>query len=300
VIVDGHLHLFRRLSPDYPRAVHELFPADREALAEDFLKVMAENGVGQAVVVPLSPDDAYLEDCLRAYPRTFVGVAVHGESDPAPEQRLQEVTDKGIKGLRVSWLGNPGTRRAEDLPLYPTLKKMAEGGQKLWFYAPPDQLPLLTMAIAALPDLKVVLNHLGFFPTGFSIGSDGLPHIPSELPAPTLPAVVALARHPSVYVMFSGQYGFSKKPYPYDDLTGTVRALFDAYGPERMFWASDYPWIARTPGYGRILELPSLQLPNLSARDRDMVMRGTASRLFDLDEADGPSPQGKSSSSIKA
>ena len=299
MIVDGHLHLFRRLSRDYPRAVHELFPAEREALAEDFVKVMAANGVGHAVVVPLSPNDEYLVDCLREHPGTFAGVAVNDDSGPNPEARLDEVTRLGMQGLRVGRLGEPGTRRAEDLPLYPTLRKMAEGGQKVWFYATPDQLPLLTMLTAALPDLRVVLNHLGLFPTGFTMGPDGLPRIPMELPAPTLPGVVALARRPNVYVMLSGQYGFSKVGYPYDDLTSTVRTLFDAYGPQRMFWASDYPWIAQKPGYSKLIELPSRQLPNLSAADLDMIMRGTASQLFGFEEGGVP-PQGSSSSSISA
>jgi predicted TIM-barrel fold metal-dependent hydrolase len=286
VIVDGHVHLFRPVARDYPRAVHELFPAGRQALAEDFRKVMAANHVGRAVVVPVSPDDAYLVDCLQAYPRSFVGVAVLGDKNPDPMQRLRDVTDLGIKGLRLGWLGDPGSRRAEDLPLYPTLQRMAEGGQKVWLYATPDQLPLLELVTAALPDLRVVLNHLGFFPTGFTVDSDGRPHISTELPAPTLPSVLALAKHPNVYVMLSGQYGFSRLPYPYDDLTSTVRALFDAYGPGRMFWASDYPLIAFNPGYGKLIELPSRQLPSLSAGDLDMIMRGTASQLFDLD--DGP------------
>jgi hypothetical protein len=72
---------------------------------------------------------------------------------------------------------------------------------------------------------------------------------------------VALARRPNVYVMLSGQYGFSNVGYPYDDLTSTVRTLFDAYGPQRMFWASDYPWIAQKPGYGKLIELPKPDKP---------------------------------------
>jgi predicted TIM-barrel fold metal-dependent hydrolase len=297
VIVDGHFHLFRRVSADYPRAVHDLFPPEREALAEDFLTVMAANGVSRGVVVPVSPDDAYLLDCLRLYPRSFVGVAVLDEKDPDPLERLKHVTDLGIQGLRVPWLGDPGTRRAEELPLYPTLQRMAKGGQKVWFYAPPDQLPLLEMVTAALPDLNVVLNHLGFFPTGFTLGSDGLPHIPTDLPAPTLPSVVALARRPNVYVMLSGQYGFSKLPYPYDDLTTTVRALFDSYGPDRMFWASDYPWIAVNPGYDRMIELPNRQLPHLSAADLDKIMGGTVSRLFGLEDLGAESDERPASGS---
>jgi predicted TIM-barrel fold metal-dependent hydrolase len=285
VIVDGHLHLFRRLSPDYPRAVHALFPPEREALAEDLLQLMAANGVDRAVVVPLSPDDDYLLDCLRTYPDSFFGVGVHGDKVQDPEGRLQQVIAAGIDGLRVGWLGEPGTRRAEDLPLYPALQRMAEGGQKLWFYAPPDQLPLITMVAAALPDLRIVLNHLGFFPTGFTIRPNGLPFIETELPAPTLPGVLALAKYRHVYVMLSGQYGFSNQAYPYDDLASTSQALFDAFGPDQMFWASDYPWIAEDPGYGRMVELPARQLPDLSGTDRDKIMGGTAAKLFRIDGA---------------
>src|SRR5262245_5078212 len=108
VIVDGHIHLFRRLSPEYPRATHELFPPEREALAEEFLDVMAANRVDRAVVVPLSPNDEYLEECLRNHPRSFSGVAVNSDPGPAPEERLQRIAEAGIQGLRVGWLGEAG------------------------------------------------------------------------------------------------------------------------------------------------------------------------------------------------
>ena len=295
MIIDGHIHLFKRQSAAYPRAVSELFPPQRESLAEEFLGLMARHDVARAVVVPLASEDKYLRDCLSQYPGSFVGVAVQDEADPdargSQERRAKELR---VRGLRVSRLGAPGTRRAEDLDLYPALDGMADRGEKLWFYAPPDQLPLLALVPAALPNLTVVLNHLGFCPTGFVVGPDGLPHIESELPAPTLPLVLALAKHPNTFVMVSGQYGYSKQAYPYGDLTSTVRAIFDAYGPDRMFWASDYPWIARAPGYERMIELPSYELPHLSTSDLDSIMRRTVSRIFDLEETLEVSAEGLS------
>jgi L-fuconolactonase len=284
VIIDGHLHLFRKLSPEYPRAVHDLFPPEREALAEEYLGVMAANGVDRAVVVPLSPDDEYLVEILREHPRSFMGVGVHADRTPVAEGRQRRLVDAGIQGLRLSWLGEPGTRRAEDLALFPTLRWMAERSHKVWFYAAPEQLPLLDLVATALPDLPIVMNHLGFCPTSFRLLPNGLPHIDTELPAPTLPAVLELARHPNIHVMLSGQYGFSQQPYPFDDTISTVRALVDTFGPSRMFWASDHPWILREPGYDRLLELPSLQLPDISADDLALIMGGTAARLFGVDD----------------
>ena len=40
---------------------------------------------------------------------------------------------------------------------------------------------------------------------------------------------------------------------PYRDLDEIVRALADAFGPQRMLWASDYPWTRDVPGYATLL-----------------------------------------------
>src|SRR3712207_7245721 len=49
-------------------------------------------------------------------------------------------------------------------PALPILRYLAEEGLLLWTYLPPNQLPLLPDVVRQLPDLRVVLNHLGFCP----------------------------------------------------------------------------------------------------------------------------------------
>jgi L-fuconolactonase len=270
--VDAHLHVFVQPSDRYPRDVEELYPAGMEAPVERLLKVMDATGVDQAVLVPLSPHDEYLRACLERYPGRFAGIGVHDPAAPDPVAALRrrvEVT--GIQGLRVHHLGDPDAPAPEALETFPLLAALAEGGLKLWFYAPPDQLNLLGGILEALPGLQVVLNHLGFCPAGYRIDEHGRPRIDTELPPPTLPAVLELARFPDVHVMLSGQYAFSREPYPYRDLEPVVAAVHRAYGADRLLWASDFPWIADEPGYARQLALVDELLPHLQPAERDAI-----------------------------
>lgn len=292
MIIDAHLHVFAPATSDYPRPVDALAPAGRQAPVEDLLAVMDAAGVDRAVLVPLGPEDRYVAECRAAHPDRFaaIGVADHDVTgrtpgiDPVRALRRRTAAS-GIRGLRMNRLGDPAAPITES-PAWPVLRHLADNGLLVWFYAPPDQLPLLDLALTALPDLRVVLNHLGFCPPASGSGWDlavdehRRPHITTELPPPTLPAVLALARHPNLHVHFSGQYAFSQAGFPYPDLAPIGRALYDAYGAGRLLWASDYPWTRDVPGYARLTGLPRIHLPGLRPGEYDAILGGTAHRLL--------------------
>jgi L-fuconolactonase len=278
--IDGHLHVFLSQRDDPEREVSELVPAEREAPVELLVETMTAHGVDGAVLVPLGPERAYVARCLEASPDRFVGVCVADESlyaDPAHE--LRERAAAGFLGVRMSRLGEPG-RPLRDSRVYPTLAGMAAEGLVLWHYAPPEQLPLLREALELLPALTVCLNHLGFCPERMDVDEHGRPQLRTTLPPATLPAVLELTGFPRVHVMLSGLYGWSEEPLPYRDLTGVVQALYESYGADRLFWASDFPWILEEPGYGALLELPDSHLPSLTDAERTDIFGGTVERIF--------------------
>ena len=108
----------------------------------------------------------------------------------------------------------------------------------------------------------------------------GRPQFFQPRPPPTLPDVLRLAAAPHVYLMFSGQYAFSREQPPYADLTPVVRPLLDAFGASRTLWASDWPWIAEHPGYRQLVDLPRQMLPDASSAEIANILGGTALRLF--------------------
>lgn len=284
MIVDGHLHLFRPAAV-VPRVVDELAPPERDAPVEELLDLHARAGVDAAVMVPLGPEDGYLGEVLRRFPRRFAGVAVasaatEGRAGADPVGDLLRRRDAvPFHGLRVRWLGDPAQPLAAS-PMLPVLRRLRADGLVLWSYLPREQLGLLEQLVAALPDLPVVLNHLGFCPHRMRVDAAGRPWFDQPLPPPTLPRILRLAERPQVNLMFSGQYAFSRQPPPYPDLAPVVHPLLDAFGAGRTMWASDWPWISHDPGYDRLLTLPRLTFPAASATEIADLMGGTAARLF--------------------
>jgi L-fuconolactonase len=59
-----------------------------------------------------------------------------------------------------------------------------------------------------------------------------------------------------------------------------AQRLLKIFGPNRMLWASDFPWITKEPGYQEQLALVDKLLPNLSTEDRAKICGGNAEELF--------------------
>lgn len=281
IVVDGHVHVFARKSEPYPRAADALAPAAREASDEELLAAMDAAGVERAVLVPLGSEDRYVLECVDRHPTRFSAVSVLDAAAPDPMPRFRSQTaHPAVRGVRMFGLGGPAPGDPGERPMFPVLREMERRGLVLWWYGPTEDLPALTRALEALPGLRVAMNHMGFSPQGMTVDEFGRPRIAATIPPPTLPTVLALSRFPGVHVMLSGAYAFSRQGYPYRDMAPVARALMDAFGARRMFWASDHPWIAHEPGYREMAALPRHLLGEIGPAAEAEVMGGTALRLL--------------------
>ena len=284
MIVDGHAHVFRPAVVS-PRSVDELADEARDAPVEELRTVMRTHGVEAAVLVPLDPHDDYVREAVQSDPSTFAAVAVadrtvQGRDGGDPTEALRRRRERfGFHALRTQWLGDPGTSIRQS-PFFPVLAELAEEGLHLWSYLPRDQFPLLEDLARELPDLRIVLNHLGFCPHDMWVDAHGRPRFDEPFPEGALAGVLALGKHPGIHVMFSGQYALSHEDPPYRDLHGPVHLIAEAFGAGRMLWASDYPWISDVPGYGAVLDLCRQTFPDASVEELADIRGGTALRLF--------------------
>ncbi len=279
--VDGHAHLFAGTTVER-RAVDELAPAERTASIEDLWAVADPVGVRAAVLVPLDRDDRTCAAALAAWPGRCAGVAVAGPEDHGPQagdalRRRRE--SYRFDAVRLRWLAQPGTELTAS-PAWPLLRAMAEDDLVLWAYLPPDQVDHLSTLTALLPELRVVLNHFGFAPSGMQVDEFRRPRFPGALDAPTRRRVAALADRHQVHLMISGHYALTRSAPPYPDLVAASRELVAAFGAERCLWGSDFPWPAVEPGYRRTLEAAEHGLGPLRPDERDQIFGGTARRLF--------------------
>lgn len=283
-IVDAHAHVFRPAAI-YPRGVDQLAPASRDAPVQDLLEIMADNGVDATVLVPLDAHDNYVAHVLVEYPKTFAAIAVatSAELQVGGARGVESLRRRrnwfGFHGLRTQWLGEPG-HPVTDSPTLPILRYLADQGLLLWTYLPPDQLPLLSEVVRELPELRVVLNHLGFCPHNMRVDEYRRPRFDDPFPEATVQQVLRLSESSGVHLMLSGQYALSSQGPPYPDLFRVTRRLAEAYGPRRILWASDYPWIRDVPGYRAMLDVIPAVLPDLDSDDLARVLGGNARSLF--------------------
>ena len=281
-VIDAHLHLFKKASQEYPRDCGSFYPSEREALVEDYLEVMVANNVKHAVIVPLGIEIKYLTEILNTYPEKVAGVAVldYESLDPCKDVR-QWKHEIGISGVRVMGnLGDPSVNRFQDLVLAKLLREMESLNLILWFYGSLDQLKLIHLVAKELPNLTIVLNHLGFCQQGFSVDNFRRPHIEIKLPPPSVLIVEALAEFKNVFVKFSGEYGFSHEDFPYLDVAPIAQRVLKVFGPKRLLWASDWPWIEVNPSYSSLISLTEVYFNSISAQDCQDIMGGNAKKLF--------------------
>ena len=291
VRIDAHLHVFAKASKQFPREETDLAPSAREETVEKFLDCMQAHDIDQAMLVQIGgaqiAEHAYLQHCLQAYPDRFLGIGLIPADCADPGAHMDRLAaDGGIVGFRLGTLGGPRDPFApvdvRTFTSYPIWQHAAERDYVLWLYLRAADAHLTAYLVEAFPQVRVVFNHLGICPGEgkFRIDEHGRPRIETPSYNPSQHTVYRLARYENVAVLLSGQYAFAKEAYPYRDLMGWHRTLYSDFGPHRLMWASDAPWIYGEPGYGALTTVLDELLPQLSESERAAIMGGTAQRFL--------------------
>jgi predicted TIM-barrel fold metal-dependent hydrolase len=125
-------------------------------------------------------------------------------------------------------------------------------------------------AARAHPSLPILCHHLAGIGGGAGGREDGLRRV---LPSASLP---------NVFVKVSGFYYGSQTPweYPNGEMLWVVRALYEAFGPHRLCWGSDYPVVRRALTYRQAIEAFRTHCAFVAAPDRDAILGGTLDALL--------------------
>lgn len=97
-----------------------------------------------------------------------------------------------------------------------------------------EQLPEVSRLAGAVPELRMVLDHLG----KPAVGTAGAPLAPTPEWVRDLDD---LARHPQVFCKLSGLPGEAAGDWSLAQLEPFLDAAVDAFGVERLMWGSDWP-----------------------------------------------------------
>ena len=170
----------------------------------------------------------FSQRAVALHPDRFSYVARIDPDDPEIELLVDQMHETpGIVGLSIDMPENrdatPFKGGAYDRILFAA---NARGVPIVaWF---PGRAELLERALDAFPTLRVVLSHCGLS------GAAGDPVV-------TFNRVLDLARYPNLAIKWCHVPTFiSDEPYPFRDVFPHLRRAIDAFGPQRIMWASDH------------------------------------------------------------
>jgi len=272
--IDGHSHVWTPDTKAYPLAAgFRRFDMNPPSFTVEELQVKMQSvGVSRAVLIQMSFygfDNRYLLDSIRKYPGQFCGVAVVDQNAPEPASQMQALKLLGIRGFRIY----PKNEPIGDWLGCESMHRMFAAGAALRMamccLIDPDALPALDRMCRDFPDTPVVIDHL------CRIGVSG------TIQDQDVDALCRMARHKNVSVKVSAFYALGKKQSPYRDLSPLIKRVYEAFGPERLMWASDSPFqVVGGHRYRASIDLVRTGLDFLTAVDKEWLLRKTAERVF--------------------
>jgi len=131
------------------------------------------------------------------------------------------------------------------------------------------ELPAAHVTCAALPEMRFVLDHLA----GPPIASGDL----SSWGRALLP----MAELPNVSAKISGLVTEADwHTWSIDDLRDPVELAVDAFGPQRLMLASDWPICLLAGSYSDVIDSVRYLLAGLPVHEQDEIRGGTALRIY--------------------
>ncbi|GAA3640043.1 amidohydrolase family protein [Microbacterium awajiense] len=285
MIVDAHCHAWRR----WPYDCTVPDPETRGSI-ESLLYEMDTHGVDHAAVVcarigggaggngfPNEDNNDYVAAAAARLPARLsawvdVDCAWRPEyhSAGASDRLVDAVSRSGATGFthyvserNDGWLRSAeGDRLLAEAESRSLVGSLAMGAA--WF----DDLDT---AAQRHPELPLLLHHMSNPRNGPAREQD-------------IEAVVRLARRPNIGVKISGfnYHDAHRWGFPYPESIALFRRIFEAFGPERLYWGSDYPASRDQLTYTQSIEVVRTHCAFVGDEALNAILGGNASRLLGL------------------
>jgi predicted TIM-barrel fold metal-dependent hydrolase len=260
--IDAHAHVFLR---GLPMAIDARYRPDHDASWATLLALAEKNGAGGAVILQpsfLGFDNSYLFEALRAEPGRFRGVPWVSPSITVSEDDWENLARIGVRGLRFPIYGLP-------TPQWSYYKDMlAEAKKRDWpihLHVESKRLPEI-LPVLLDGGNKVVIPHYGMFDRTLGPARD-----------PGFKVLLESAPGRNVWVVMCGAYRVGP-----ERARAATPMLLDAFGPDRLMWASDWPHtdtgLNRVTTYPQTLRWLEEWVPDKATRQTILV--DTPAKLY--------------------
>lgn len=272
VIVDSQVHIWQGNTPEHPWVPGSTAQMPEPFTIEKLIAAMDGAGVDRAVIVPPSWVGDRIDYALEAAKRYPQRLGVMGrlplKTPQSPDELARWKAQPGMLGIRLTFLGPAAGMLTDGTTdwLWPAAEK---AGVPIMFLTA-GTLPLFGTIAERHPQLTLIIDHMGI--SSQVVAQKKVPE--------AVEAAAALAKYPNVSIKLSAAPAYSSEPYPFSDMNGHIKRLFDAYGPQRSYWGSDVTQGFAKASYKERIAHFLQELKFLSEEDKDWVMgRAILARL---------------------
>ena len=272
MIVDAHQHFwdpargdYSWLTPDKP--IHRVYGTD------DLRPLLVATGVDATILVQAAPTAAETDYMLGIARKTRFVLGVVGWIDlTAPDARSQirrRAEDPLFLGVRPMLQDLPDPDWILQPALASALETVTAEGLVFDALILSHQLGAITKIAARHPQLSIVLDH-GAKPR---LGD-------ADAMAIWRRGIAELAACPNVACKVSGLLTELQPGAGEGDVMAAVAHLFDAFGPDRLIWGSDWPVLTLAGDYQGWFDLARAAIAAKSPQSVPAVMGENALRVY--------------------
>ena len=248
-VIDTHTHFYDPTRPQgvpWPGKGTKLY---RKVLPADWLALAAPHGCRETVVVEASAwveDNQWILD-LAAAEKSIVGFVGHLDPGADIEGHLRRFAKNPVfRGIR--WSSGHLTDESNKEAVKAGARLLADLGLELDLNGPCSNLPAAAKLAAEVPDLRIVINHLG-------ASGD-----PQALRPEWKPAITAIARRPNVFMKVSAlveqvKYPEGQAPQDTAYYLPVLDHLWEQFGPDRLIYGSNWPVSDKGAGYDVVFRI---------------------------------------------
>jgi predicted TIM-barrel fold metal-dependent hydrolase len=257
-LIDTHAHIYPRNTPLIEGATHK---PSRDVTPEEYTRTLDGHGVLFGVHAAASFMGSYNDYTLAAlarYPR-LRGTAIVNPSISLPELKAMDAA--GIVGIRFSLRAYGATPDLSSVEYQRLLRRLVELDWQVHIYAEGERIAALTEQLLAA-EVNIVIDHYGNPVPAMGENSPGF--------------------QAALRAIGSGR-GWVKLSAPYRsvgcDHAALAAKLLAEGGPDRLLWASDWPFVGHEDkiSYRVMVESFEHAVPDPAIREK---IGRTAARLY--------------------
>jgi L-fuconolactonase len=274
MIIDAHQHFWKYDEVRHAWISEAMSAIKRDFMPEEFERVCDTNRVDGSIVVQVdqSEDEThFLLDLGEGHKRIVGVVGWIDFRSPSVEERLRYFSQfKKLCGFRHIAEVEPDDFLVERNFIL-GISRLREFGFAYEILIYPKQLPAAIELVSRFPEQKFVVNHAA------------KPLIRAGAREPWASYMKTIAQNQSVFCKVSGLVTEADwVHWNPEDIRRYLDVVFEAFGPERLMFGSDWPVCLLAATYGQVKELLETYVQTHAAKHKPDIFGGNAIRFYGL------------------